>query len=80
MTRHWPRLRPRLHPDGELFELVAYLLRKYWSHPQIARTLKVMFPDGTQLLTQVSAILEGLQVDVLIFHATPEPLDEILSR
>ncbi len=40
LTRHRPRRRPKLHPDGELFEVVVYLLRKYWSPEQIARTLK----------------------------------------
>lgn len=29
-----------------------------------------------QLLTQVSAISEGLQVDALVLHAAPEPLHE----
>lgn len=29
LTRHRPRRRPKLHPDGELFEVVAHLLRKY---------------------------------------------------
>nr|WP_240894119.1 helix-turn-helix domain-containing protein [Halomonas alimentaria] len=42
LTRHRPRQRPKLHPDGELFEVVVHLLRKYWSPQQIARTLKRM--------------------------------------
>lgn len=38
LTRHRPRRRPKLHPDGELFKVVVHLLRKYWSPQQIART------------------------------------------
>lgn len=40
LTRCRSRRRPKMHPDGELFEVVAYLLRKHWSPQQIARTLK----------------------------------------
>ena len=47
LTRCRPRRCPKLHLDGELFELVVYLLRKYWPPEQIARTLKRMFPDNT---------------------------------
>ncbi|AMD02398.1 Integrase core domain protein [Halomonas chromatireducens] len=47
MTRHRPRQRPKLHPEGELFELVTHLLRQYWSPKQIASTLKLMFPHDT---------------------------------
>ena len=42
LTRHRPRRRPKLHPEEELFEVVVYLMRKYWSPQQIARTLKRM--------------------------------------
>lgn len=47
LTRCRPRLCLKLHLDGELVELVSYLLRKYWSPVQIARTLKRMFPNNT---------------------------------
>lgn len=46
-TRCWPRRSPELPLNGELFELVVYLLRKYWSPEQIARTLKRIFSDNT---------------------------------
>jgi IS30 family transposase len=48
MARHRLHRRPKLNPDGKLFELVAYLLRKYLSSQRIARTLKSMFLDDTQ--------------------------------
>ncbi len=38
LTRCRCRRRPKLHLDGELFELVVSLLRKVWSPEQIART------------------------------------------
>ncbi len=44
LTRCRPRRRPKLHPEGELFELVVYLLRKYWSPQQIARTHETHVP------------------------------------
>ena len=47
LARHRSRRQPKLHPGGELFELVVYLLRKYWSPEQIARTLRDMFPDNS---------------------------------
>ena len=62
LARHRPRRRPKLHPDGELFELVVYLLRKYWSPQQIARTLKDMFPDDTQRQASHEAIYNALYV------------------
>ncbi|WP_322528759.1 IS30 family transposase [Salinicola sp. LHM] len=62
LARHRTRRCPKLHPDGELFELVAYLLRKYWSPQQIARTLKGMFPDDTQRQASHEAIYNALYV------------------
>ena len=47
LTRHRPRQRHKLYPDGELFEVVVYLLRKHWSPGQIARTLKCMSPNDS---------------------------------
>ncbi|TDX22482.1 hypothetical protein DFO67_12915 [Modicisalibacter xianhensis] len=41
---------PSYIPMGELFELVVYLLRKYWSSQQIART-----HEGYVFLTTLSA-------------------------
>lgn len=46
LTRCRTRRCPKLTLDEELFELVVYLLRKYWSPEQIARTLKRMLPDN----------------------------------
>ena len=40
-----------MHPDGGLFEVVIYLLRKYWSPEQIAHTLTRM---ATCLLSRKS--------------------------
>lgn len=48
--------------DGELFELVVYLLRKYWSPEQIARTLKRMFPDDTDRQVSHKVIYNALYV------------------
>lgn len=62
LTRHRPRRGPKLHPDGELFELVTYLLRKYWSLQQVARTLKGMFPDDAQRQASHEAIYNALYV------------------
>ncbi|MGM1054210.1 MAG: IS30 family transposase, partial [Pseudomonadota bacterium] len=62
LTRCRPRRRPKLHLDGELFELVVYLLRKYWSPEQIARTLKRMFPDDTDRQVSHEAIYNALYV------------------
>nr|WP_240457936.1 IS30 family transposase [Halomonas socia] len=56
------RCRPKLHLDGELFELVAHLLRKYWSPQQIASTLKAMFPDDTDHRVSHEAIYNALYV------------------
>ncbi|BBI50696.1 hypothetical protein HORIV_31170 [Vreelandella olivaria] len=60
LTRCRPRRSPKLPLDGELFELVAYLLRKYWSPEQIARTLKRMFPDNTDRQVSHEAIYNAL--------------------
>jgi IS30 family transposase len=62
LTRCRPRRRPKLHLDSELFELVVYLLRKYWSPQQIARTLKRMFPDDTDRQPSHEAIYNALYV------------------
>lgn len=62
LTRQRPRRQPKLHPGGELFELVVYLLRKYWSPQQIARTLKGMFPDDPRRQTSHEAIYNALYV------------------
>ncbi len=62
LTRCRPRRRSKLHLDGELFELVIYLLRKYWSPEQIARTLKRMFPDDTDRQVSHEAIYNALYV------------------
>jgi len=48
LTRHRPRRRLKLHPAGELFEIVVHLLRKVWSPQQIARTLKRMSPNDSR--------------------------------
>ena len=60
LTRCRPRHCPKLPLDGELFELVIYLLRKYWSPEQIARTLKRMFPDNTDRHVSHEAIYNAL--------------------
>ena len=62
LTRHRPRQRPKLHPDGELFEVVVYLLRKYWSPEQIARTLKRMSPNDSHRRVSHEAIYNALYV------------------
>nr|WP_298523249.1 IS30 family transposase [uncultured Halomonas sp.] len=62
LTRHRPRQLSKLHPDGELFELVVYLLRKYWSPQQIARTLRGMFPDDSRRQVSHEAIYNALYV------------------
>ena len=43
------RPRPKLHPDGPLWPLVSHLLGWLWSPQQIARTLRSMWPDRTEL-------------------------------
>tara|TARA_R110001583_G_scaffold68607_1_gene195034 strand:+ start:3504 stop:3995 length:492 start_codon:yes stop_codon:yes gene_type:complete len=60
LTRCRPRRCPKLPLDCELFELVIYLLRKYWSPEQIARTLKRMFPDNTDRHVSHEAIYNAL--------------------
>lgn len=35
LTRRQARRTPKLHLDSQLFELVTYLLHKYWSSCQI---------------------------------------------
>jgi len=60
LTRCRPRRSLKLPLDGELFELVVYLLRKYWSPEQIARTLKRMFPDNTDRHVSHEAIYNAL--------------------
>ena len=60
LTRCRPRRCPKLHLDGELFELVVYLLRKYWSPEQIARTLERMFPNNTDRHVSHEAIYNAL--------------------
>ena len=55
-----PRRCPKLTLDSELFELVVYLLRKYWSPEQIARTLKRMFSDDTNHHVSHEAIYNAL--------------------
>ncbi|WP_412031003.1 IS30 family transposase [Halomonas sp. M4R1S46] len=62
LTRHRPRQCPKLHPDGELFEVVVYLLRKYWSPEQIARTLKRMSPNDSRRQVSHEAIYNALYV------------------
>ncbi|WP_089660772.1 IS30 family transposase [Halomonas pantelleriensis] len=62
LARHRPRRRSKLHLEGELFELVAHLLRKYWSPQQIASTLKAMFPDDTDHRVSREAIYNALYV------------------
>ncbi len=60
LTRCRPRRCPKLTFDVALFELEAYLLRKYWSPEQIARTLKRMFPDNTDRHISHEAIYNAL--------------------
>jgi IS30 family transposase len=60
LTRHRPRQRPKLHPNGELFEVVVHLLRKYWSPQQIARTLKRMSPNDSHRQVSHEAIYNAL--------------------
>lgn len=62
LTRRRPRHRPKLHPDGELFEVVVYLLRKYWSPQQIARTLKRMSPNDPHRQVSHETIYNALYV------------------
>lgn len=62
LARHRSRRQPKLHPGGELFELVVYLLRKYWSPEQIARTLRDMFPDNSSRRVSHEAIYNALYV------------------
>ena len=62
LARHRQRRLPKLHPDGELFELVVYLLRKYWSPEQISRTLKRMFPDHPDRQVSHESIYNALHV------------------
>ncbi len=62
LSRHRPRRRSKLHLDGELFELVVYLLRKYWSPQQIASTLKAMSPDDADRRVSHEAIYNALYV------------------
>ncbi len=60
LSRCRPRRCPKLHLDGELFELVVYLLRKYCSPEQIARTMKRMFPNNTDRHVSHEAIYSAL--------------------
>lgn len=62
LARHRPRRPPKLHPGGELFSLMVYLLRKYWSPQQIARTLRGMFPDCFSRQVSLEAIYNALYV------------------
>lgn len=62
LARHRPRRHPKLHPDGELFEVVVYLLRQYWSPEQIARTLRRMSPNDTRRRVSHEAIYNALYV------------------
>ncbi|NIC38257.1 IS30 family transposase [Halomonas desiderata] len=62
LARHRPRQQPKLHPDSELFDLVAYLLRQYWSPQQIASTLSLMFPDDSRHQVSHETIYNALYV------------------
>ncbi|MFM9271932.1 helix-turn-helix domain-containing protein [Halomonas elongata] len=56
LTRHRLRRRTKQHPDGELFEVVVYLLRQCWSPAQIARTQKRMSPNDSRRQVSHEAI------------------------
>lgn len=62
LSRHRPRRQPKLHAGGELLEVVVYLLRKYWSPEQIARTLKRMSPNDTRRQVSHETIYNALYV------------------
>lgn len=62
LTWHRPHQRPKLRPDDELFEVVVYLLRKYWSPQQIARTLKRMSHHDSRRRVSHEAIYNALYV------------------
>lgn len=47
--RQAARLAAKLDPNGRLWPLVAHMLGWYWSPQQIARTLKRMWPQDTEL-------------------------------
>ncbi|MBE2170250.1 MULTISPECIES: hypothetical protein [unclassified Cobetia] len=63
MTRHQSRRRLKLHPDGPLYEVVDYLLRK--SPEQIARTLKCMTPNDPRRQASYETIYNALYVTPL---------------
>lgn len=62
VTRRRARRTAKLHPDSQLFELVTYLLRKYWSPRQIALTLKRMYPHDPKRQVSHETIYNALYV------------------
>lgn len=62
LTREKTRRRPKLCPDGELFEFVLHRLRRHWSPQQIDRTLKRMNPDDPNRQISHESIYNALYV------------------
>lgn len=62
LSRRLPRRQSKLRPETPLFDLVAYLLRQYWSPKQIALTLKRMYPDDATRQVSHESIYNALYV------------------
>ncbi|MEQ5768286.1 IS30 family transposase [Halomonas sp. H33-56] len=62
LTRHRARRQSKLRLGTPLFDLVTYLLRKYWSPRQIAITLKRMYPNDPTRQVSHEAIYNALYV------------------
>lgn len=62
LMRHRSRRPLKLHPAGELFDFVVYMLRRHWSPQQIARTLKRMNPNDPDRQISHESIYTALYV------------------